>query len=58
MAAINSISVTLAKGSHYCYRAVPDSNPRWLGAQALGEDGIGLDLSSALGALCGHGQVA
>ena len=37
---INSIHVILAKGSHYCYRAVPGSNPWWLRAQALGEAGI------------------
>lgn len=58
MAAINSISVILAKGSHYCYRAAPGSNPWWLGAQTLGEAGIGLDFSSAPGGVCGHGQVA
>ena len=37
---INSIHVILAKRSHYCYRAVPGSNPWWLRAQALGEAGI------------------
>ena len=58
MAAINSIRVILAKGSPYCSRVVPGSNPWRLGAQALGEAGIGLDFSSAPEGLCGHRQVA
>lgn len=38
--AINSISIILAKGSYYCYMAVPDSTPQWFRAQVLGEGGI------------------